>query len=119
MSVTPFLRIVVVLHFLRQALGTQTAPSNQVLVGLALFLSIVIMRPVLSDVYTHSWEPLEKGQFTTEQAWEQGAQPWKTFMLRFAREKDIRLFLEISHSPQPARPSDVSLAVAGAGLRPL
>jgi flagellar biosynthetic protein FliP len=111
MSLTPFLRIVVVLHFLRQALGTQTAPSNQVLVGLALFLTLVIMQPVLSQVYTHGWEPLEKGEITTQQAWQQGAQPWKTFMLRFAREKDIRLFLEISHAPQPATPADVSLAV--------
>ncbi|HZT37941.1 MAG TPA: flagellar type III secretion system pore protein FliP [Bryobacteraceae bacterium] len=111
MSVTPFLRIVVVLHFLRQALGTQTAPSNQVLVGLALFLSIVIMQPVLSDVYTHAWQPLEKGQLTSEQAWDAGTRPWKAFMLRFAREKDIRLFLEISHSPPPAKPADLGLAV--------
>jgi flagellar biosynthetic protein FliP len=111
MSVTPFLRIVVVLHFLRQALGTQTAPSNQVLVGLALFLSIVIMQPVLSDVYSHAWQPLEKGELTSQQAWDAGTQPWKTFMLRFAREKDIRLFLEISRSAPPAKPSDVSVAV--------
>ena len=111
MSVTPFLRIVVVLHFLRQALGTQTAPSNQVLVGLALFLSIVIMQPVLSDVYSHAWQPLEKGELTSQQAWDAGTQPWKTFMLRFAREKDIRLFLEISRSTPPAKPSDVSVAV--------
>lgn len=111
MSVTPFLRIVVVLHFLRQALGTQTAPSNQVLIGLALFLSIVIMQPVLSDVYTHAWQPLEKGELTSEQAWDAGTRPWKAFMLRFAREKDIRLFLEISHSPLPAKPSDLGMAV--------
>jgi flagellar biosynthetic protein FliP len=111
MSVTPFLRIVVVLHFLRQALGTQTAPSNQVLVGLALFLSIVIMQPVLSDVYTHAWQPLEKGELTSAQAWDAGTRPWKAFMLRFAREKDIRLFLEISHSPPPATPADLGMAV--------
>src|SRR5689334_9694000 len=111
LCITPFLRITIVLHFLRQALGTQTAPSNQVLVGLALFLSIVIMQPVLSDVYSHAWQPLEKGELTSQQAWDAGTQPWKTFMMRFAREKDIRLFLEISRSAPPAKPSDVSVAV--------
>ena len=65
MSITPFLRITVVLHFLRQALGTQTAPSNQVLLGLALFLTIVIMQPVAADMYHQGWEPLEAGQITT------------------------------------------------------
>ncbi len=58
MSITPFLRITIVLHFLRQALGTQTAPSNQVLLGLALFLSIVIMQPVAADMYHQGWQPL-------------------------------------------------------------
>ncbi len=67
-SLTPFLRLTVVLHFLRQALGTQTAPSNQVLLGLSLFLSILIMQPVLTDVYSKAWVPLEKGQMTTAQA---------------------------------------------------
>src|SRR5579871_2650197 len=62
MSVTPFLRVVVVLHFLRQALGTQTTPSNQVLVGLALFLALLVMQPVAQDVYHKAWEPLENGQ---------------------------------------------------------
>ncbi len=57
MSITPFLRIVVVLHFLRQALGTQSTPSNQVLIGLALFLALVIMQPVVADMYHQGWEP--------------------------------------------------------------
>jgi flagellar biosynthetic protein FliP len=61
MCVTPFLRITIVLHFLRQALGTQTAPSNQVLVGLALFLTILIMQPIVADMYHQGWEPLEAG----------------------------------------------------------
>ena len=59
MSVSPFLRIVIVLHFLRQALGTQSAPSNQVLVGLALFLAFLIMQPVVIDIYHRGWEPVE------------------------------------------------------------
>src|SRR5215470_10984100 len=70
MSVTPFLRIVVVLHFLRQALGTQTAPSNQVLIALALFLSFLVMQPVTTQVYEQGWQPLEAGQIGTGEAWD-------------------------------------------------
>ncbi len=111
MSVTPFLRIVVVLHFLRQALGTQATPSNQVLIGLALFLSILIMQPVAMDIYTKGWEPVEKGQLTPGQGFEQGAQPLKAFLARFAREKDIKLLIEITHRPAPRSPADLDLAV--------
>lgn len=111
MSVTPFLRIAIVLHFLRQALGTQTAPSNQVLVGLAMFLTILIMQPVLGDAYTKAYVPLERGEINSQQAWERAAVPFRTFLLKFARERDIKLFLEISHAPQPSKPEDVGLAV--------
>jgi len=111
MCITPFLRIIVVLHFLRQALGTQTAPSNQVLVGLALFLAMLIVQPVASDVYTQAWQPLESGQITADQAFDQGAAPLRKFMVKFAREKDIRLFVEVSREPAPRSPGDISLKV--------
>jgi flagellar biosynthetic protein FliP len=111
MSITPFLRITVVLHFLRQALGTQTTPSNQVLLGLALFLTIVIMQPVAADMYHQGWEPLEAGQVTTQQAMDQAARPLRTFLVRFARDKDIRLFVEIAHAPAPHTPDDLDLKV--------
>jgi flagellar biosynthetic protein FliP len=111
MCITPFLRISVVLHFLRQALGTQTAPSNQVLVGLSLFLSLVIVQPMFADIYSHAWQPLEKGQITAEQALEQGTVPLRKFLLRFARERDIRLFVEISKEPAPHNSADISLRV--------
>ena len=109
MSVTPFLRSIVVLHFLRQALGTQTAPSNQVLVGLALFVSLLVMQPVGNDIYHKAWEPLETGKITASDAWDLATPPIKTFLLKFAREKDIQLFIELSHSPAPAKPDDVPL----------
>jgi flagellar biosynthesis protein FliP len=109
MSVTPFLRVVVVLHFLRQALGTQTTPSNQVLVGLALFLALLVVQPVGETVYHKSWEPLESGQITPSEAWDRASEPVKTFLLRYAREKDIRLFMDLSHAPAPAKPADVPL----------
>src|SRR5258707_9866268 len=77
MSITPFLRITVVLHFLRQALGTQSTPSNQVLVGLSMFLTILIMNPVASEIYHKGWEPMEKNQLSYEQAFDAGAKPLK------------------------------------------
>jgi flagellar biosynthetic protein FliP len=85
MAITPFLRITIVLHFLRQALGTQSTPSNQVLLGLAMFLTIVIMQPVAADMYRQGWEPLEAGQITTTQAMDQAAKPLHNFLIRFAK----------------------------------
>jgi flagellar biosynthetic protein FliP len=111
MSVTPFLRITVVLHFLRQALGTQSTPSNQVLIGLSLFLTILIMNPVATEMYRKGWEPMEKNQLTYQQAFDEGSKPLKGFLVRFAREKDIALFLEVSHSPSPRTPGDLDLKV--------
>jgi flagellar biosynthetic protein FliP len=109
MSITPFLRIVVVLHFLRQALGTQSTPSNQVLLGLALFLSLIIMQPVAADMYHQGWEPMQSGELTPAQAWDQGVKPLHAFLAKFAREKDIKLFIEISHAPAPRTPADLDL----------
>lgn len=111
MCITPFLRITLVLHFLRQALGTQTVPSNQVLVGLALFLTLIVMNPTVRQIYTDAWQPLESGRYDVQQAMDASAKPLKTFLLRYAREKDIRLFVELSHSPRPATPADLSLEV--------
>lgn len=111
MSVTPFLRITIALHFLRQALGTQTTPSNQVLIGLALFLSLLIMQPVVLDIYQHAWEPMDQGKMNFSQAFDEGAKPMKGFLTKFAREKDIKLFLDITNAPEPANASDLSLNV--------
>ncbi len=110
-SVTPFLRITIVLHFLRQALGTQSTPSNQVLVGLALFLTILIMQPVGMELYEKAWAPLENNQITLSQALDEGAKPMRTFLLRFAREKDIALFLEVSKTPAPRKAADLDLKI--------
>ena len=111
MSITPFLRIAVVLHFLRQALGTQSTPSNQVLIGISLFLTILIMGPVASEMYHKGWEPMEKNQLTFEKAFDEGSKPLKTFLVRYAREKDISLFLEVTHAPAPRTPADLDLKV--------
>ena len=111
MSITPFLRIVIVLHFLRQALGTQSTPSNQILIGLSMFLTILIMNPVASEIYHKGWEPMEKNQLSYEQAFDAGAKPLKSFLGRFAREKDIALFLDVTHSAAPRTPADLDLKV--------
>ncbi len=111
MCVTPFLRIAVVLHFLRQALGTQSTPSNQVLIGLSLFLTVLIMQPVASEMYAKGWEPLEKGTLSAAQAFDEGAKPLRSFLLRFAREKDVALMVEVTHSPAPRTPADLGLKV--------
>ncbi len=98
-SITPFLRITVVLHFLRQALGTQTTPSNQVLVGIALFLTFLIMHPVASEIYEKGWAPLQRGEIPMEQALERAGEPLRSFLVKYVREKDVQLMLEISKTP--------------------
>ena len=111
MSITPFLRISIVLHFLRQALGTQSAPSNQVLTGLALFLTLVMIEPMTTQIYKEAWEPMERGEITSSQAWDAGSKPLKQFLSRFVREKDVKLFLDITHSPAPRTAADLDLKI--------
>jgi flagellar biosynthetic protein FliP len=111
MSVTPFLRISIVLHFLRQALGTQSAPSNQVLSGMALFLTIVLIQPLSSQIYKEAWQPMEAGTISGAQAWDAGTKPLKLYLGRFVREKDVQLFLEITHAPAPRTSADLELSV--------
>ena len=111
MSLTPFLRISIVLHFLRQALGTQTAPSNQVLIGLSLFLTLVCIQPTAMQIYKNALEPAEQGTITPAQAWDAGSKPLKAYLVRFVREKDVKLFLDLTHSPAPRTPADLDLEV--------
>jgi flagellar biosynthesis protein FliP len=110
-AVTPFARLLVVFHFLRQALGTQTAPSNQTLIGLSLVLTYFLMQPVGVSIYRAAVVPFERGQIDALSAVEQGTPPLRHFMLKFAREKDLALFLELAQSPRPARPEDVPMRV--------
>src|SRR6185437_3179583 len=97
MSITPFLRISIVLHFLRQALGTQSAPSNQVLTGLALFLTLVMIEPLSMQIYRDAWAPMDRGEISAAQAWDAGSKPLKQYLSKFVREKDVKLFLDITH----------------------
>ena len=110
-SITPFLRLLVVLHFLRQALGTQSTPSNQVLVGLSLFLTLVLIQPTADRIYQESLAPLERREITQREAFERAAAPVKQFLSKYAREKDVALFLEISRAPRPRNLDDLDLRV--------
>ncbi len=93
---TSFTRIIIVLHFTRAALGTQTSPPNQVLVGLALFLTFFIMAPTFKEVYDVALQPLSKNEISMEQAYEAGIEPLRTFMFEQTNTKDIKTFLEIA-----------------------
>ena len=93
---TSFTRIIIVLHFLRTAVGTQSAPPNQVLIGLALFLTLFIMHPVFSDINENAIKPFDAGEITQEEAIEIGSKPLREFMNGQVQTKDIDLFIQIS-----------------------
>jgi flagellar biosynthetic protein FliP len=111
LSMTPFVRILIVFHFLRQALGTQTAPTNQTLVGLSLFLTFFLMQPVVMSIHQQAIVPYEHGRLTVWQALDKGAVPMRHFMLNFTREKDLALFLEMSKEPRPQKPDDLAMRI--------
>ena len=111
LAMTPFVRLLVVFHFLRQALGTQSTPTNQTLIGLALFLTYFIIQPVVLEVYKVAVVPLQQGTVNALQALELGANPLRRFMLKFAREKDLALFVELGKEPRPRQPEDLPMRV--------
>jgi flagellar biosynthetic protein FliP len=110
-SVTSFTRLIIVAHFLRQALGTQTMPPNQVLVGLSLFLTFFIMQPVIERVNQEALQPMLKGEITEMQALDHACKPLREFMLKYTREKDISLFLNIAKLPKPHDKQDLPMRV--------
>lgn len=110
-AVTPFTRLLIVFHFLRQALGTQTAPSNQTLIGLSLILTYFLMQPVGLAIYQAAIVPFEQGHVDVWTAVEQGAPPLRKFMLRFVREKDVALFVELAQAPRPKQPEELPMRV--------
>jgi len=111
LSMTPFVRLLIVFHFLRQALGTQTAPSNQTLIGLSLILTFFLMQPVGAAIYSDAIVPLDAGQITMMAALDRSIIPMRHFMLKYAREKDLALFVELAHEPRPARPEDLGMRI--------
>jgi flagellar biosynthesis protein FliP len=110
-TMTSFTRIAIVFHFLRQALGTQEMPGNQVLVGLALFLTIFIMAPVGARINELAVTPVMNGEITVNEGIQRGAPPLREFMLKQTRENDLKLFLELSKAPKPKSKDDLSMTV--------
>ena len=108
---TGFTRIIIVLSLLRQALGTPTSPPNQVLIGLALFLTLFVMAPVLERIYQDAWVPYSEDKIAFNEALEKGAQPLRGFMMRQTRETDLALFLKLSKRDDVQRPDDVPFTV--------
>ena len=108
-AMTSFTRIVIVLSLLRQALGVQQVPPNQVLIGLALLLTIFIMRPVGERLHTQVVQPYLEQRLTTPAALQEAVEPLRDFMLRQTREKDLALFIQVAHASRPSTPADVPL----------
>ncbi len=104
---TSFTRVVVILSFLRSAIGTQQAPSNQIIIAMALFLTFYVMSPVWQQINTEAYQPYKAGRITQEQALNKAVSPIRKFMLSQVREKDLALFLSLSKMPRPKNANDI------------
>ncbi len=111
LMMTSFTRIIIVLSLLRMALGTQSSPPNQVLLGLALFLSLFVMGPVLDRIYTVAYKPLSENRISVERALQRGSVPLREFMLKQTRQSDLALFVKLSNIPAPEEATDIPLRV--------
>jgi flagellar biosynthesis protein FliP len=106
---TSFTRIAIVFHFLRQALGSQDMPSNQMLVGLTLFLTAFVMAPVAERINTAAVQPVLAGEIDITEGLARGAPPLRDFMLKQTREKDLALFVDMASLPRPEQPADLPM----------
>jgi len=108
---TAFTRIVIVLSLVRQALGTQAAPPNQVIVGLSLFLTFFVMGPAVDKIYEKAWVPYAAGTMPAEQALQEGVKPLREFMLKQTRQSDVALFARLAKLPPEVKGENVPLTV--------
>jgi flagellar biosynthetic protein FliP len=111
MCMTPFARLLIVFHFLRQALGLQSTPSNQTLIGLALVLTLFLMQPVGASIYAQALEPLQAGQINAMDAVQRGTVPIHEFMVHYVREKDVALFVDLAKQQRPHDPNDLAMRI--------
>ena len=107
MLMTSFTRIVIVLAFVRQAMGTQSMPPNQVVVGLALFLTFFVMAPVIGDINQTALQPYSRGAISQQVALDRAQQPLRKFMFKQTRQKDLALFVSMAKMERPRRPDDI------------
>ena len=106
-SMTCFTRLIVVFHFLRQAIGTQETPNNQILLGLSLFITLFVMSPTLTKVYNEAYKPMSEGTMSQSDALEKGLVPLREYMFKHTRERDLALFIRLSKAPRPNTADDV------------
>jgi len=111
LCMTPFARLLIVFHFLRQALGLQSTPSNQTLIGLALVLTFFLMQPVGASIYDQAVQPLQEGQINAMEAVQRGTGPIHHFMVHYVREKDVALFVDLAKQQRPHDSNDLSMRV--------
>ena len=111
LMMTGFTRIIIVLSLLRHALGTQTSPPNQVLVGLALFLTFFVMAPTFDRVYVEAYQPLSENRINFQEALDRGSVPMREFMLKQTRTTDLELFTRIAKKPKPETAEQVPMSV--------
>ncbi len=111
LSMTSFTRILIVLGLLRTAIGTQSSPPNQILVGLSLFLTFFVMSPVFDKVHSEAYKPFSENKISAEQAMERGIQPFKQFMLKQTREADLALFARLANIEKMEGPEQVPLRI--------
>jgi flagellar biosynthesis protein FliP len=112
LTVTSFVRTIVVLSFIRQGIGSQETPPNQVLVGLAMFLTLFVMTPVMNEIRAHAVDPYVAGQIDEVKALERAMIPLRSFMLRHTRQADLALFYNATETALPETPDDVSMRMA-------
>ncbi|RKY89479.1 flagellar biosynthetic protein FliP [candidate division KSB1 bacterium] len=108
---TSFTRIIIIFHFIRQALGTQQMPSNQILIGLALFLTFFIMGPVWKEVNSKAIQPYLQEKITSKEAFNEAVKPVRHFMLKLTREKDLALFVKFANLNKPQNPDEIPTRV--------
>ncbi|VVE08384.1 flagellar biosynthesis protein FliP [Pandoraea horticolens] len=111
LMMTAFTRIIIVLSLLRHAIGVQTSPPNQILIGLALFLTFFVMSPVFDQAYTNAYQPFSANKISFEQAIDTGAKPFHAFMLKQTREADLALFAKLAKTPPMNGPEDVPMRI--------
>jgi flagellar biosynthetic protein FliP len=111
LCMTPFARLLIVFHFLRQALGLQATPTNQTLIGLSLVLTFFLMQPVGASIYDQAVLPLQQGQINAMDALQRGSAPVHQFMTHYVREKDVALFVDLAKEPRPHDVNDLSMRV--------
>ncbi len=111
LMMTSFTRIVIVLSILRQAIGTPTAPPNQVIIGLSLFLTLFVMSPVIDKIYQEAYQPFNDNKINFTEALDKGSKPLKQFMMKQTREADLALYMKLSRAPAVQGPEDVTLTV--------